>query len=1686
MTRAESLSNSAAANAATTTANTSGDSASHKQAAALHIIASKSHELSGDNDLAKFHAQRGCDHETAAYKLRETEAIKVGAPTAATVSAPENTALVTDSAQASAATVAAGLEAGNPHKDYFAAKATAKKASAAAEDASDTANASGKPEDHQAAAEAHVAAADSNKSAATASPYPGAAKQHQSMADRHMDMSKTHTDACQVDSKNGAAPAAVQAGGPGSGRKPSAEYNGAKEKAQESSTVANNFSQSKFGRESRGEHVSSTENHEAGVHHSDAAVSHREAMIAAGKDGNLDAVKEHAGRAVFHDKEANFQFKTAAEKSAMGAADAGAATGLQTTQPMNKSSKEIVAAAKAANERAEFCSLQAAERMAKNTVLLAAVAKLPVSLKAGGPGSGRRPNATISKINRVYTRTYGDSGQKKTYVEWTDSEGKTGRTEGDPESTHMKALADRGVREGLKHETEEWNAAASKQQASIEASMSGGGYSMNDLQNNVREMIQSLPMCNTPATVGSGPICSCWVSDLICPDGDDDNWTAIVQGADSKLYAVDFDVDEDGSVTIDGEPEEVQRTTDYEYINAILMMADKAGKTGMEAGGPGSGRHAGIVEQTPGSKDLTHYTGKEYADKLSERAAAATTKANASGDTYDHAEARSAHDSAATAQGKWGSEAKMKEHNAASTFHWGKVVDAMEKTPASASAAKTAAAIEASNTSLRKSAIADMATEAANQASVMASDDPSVITQEEAAQAHDDAYQAHKVAYQENMKAGANDLDLQHHLDQMQMHKSASGDINGAMKETLARADVPAEAIQALNTSIGDAIQSARSHAAAGQEIEAGDYPGHPFRGNQYGEGSGGKGMAAKASAKAHDATKSAESAPEHKAAAVLHRAAARAQAKKGNTDTAQYHQMMAQYHDSAATEKKSKAPVADRADAMMKSKLALKSSDKALKSDKPADHAEAAAKHKDAAAANKESGDSKKAEKHNKMAEHHHAMGLGRIPSLIERKKKKKKDDEKTEAADASAKAGLEAGDAAQTKTFEQAKECAMTAGDKANKASKTAMESESKEDHDEASNLHAVASTEHKVAAIRASADGNPVAQAYHKTMSENHKAMADTHSKAAEKMAAPLEDPDDMMGKDGKGKKKGDKDGANAADAGAAAGMQAGGPGSGRKPEELSKMADTATDQAEKQTARQEFRAKIEKMVHYANGHYYIGDYQPATMTGRYETREAAIAYQMGCYDMDGANAADAGAAKGLTAAATAEVPADMPSTNPAAMSVAADESSKKADESTAAADDSDDSKMHSKAGKMHDKAYAAHMDAYVAHAKADSDQTILDKHMSAMADHKDASNYHQSQANELDACMISRAAQIKGCFEELKASNWNVNLTDVATAFNAKNGTSITPDDVISALNAGAMSYDTTPYDQGYNANLDDENPYDDGTTEAEQWQSGYDASHTAEGGQDLDSRAAGSELNWDMALNASAKVCEWPLDAGASADSSATEAGSLMFFPAGTHTITPSQNGRPVTVCLDIGMDAAEAMEQQRKALTAKGKTPFFSIQHSSEEAAFWPSRFVFETRIDCTGKAATGVWADGFWSGSGKRVKEEKSYRSFSPTFFVSAVTNDPENPARVVCNVDARANMGAVENDPAFSGSMSPLWCSNAAPQLAANKLAVRECMNELQASGANPDMDSVRAALLSTKNIYVSEDELAQLLGN
>lgn len=62
----------------------------------------------------------------------------------------------------------------------------------------------------------------------------------------------------------------------------------------------------------------------------------------------------------------------------------------------------------------------------------------------------------ISKILRAYVRHYSDSGQLKAYIEWTDTRGRSGRTEGRPASAHMLSLLARAKREGIPITKEQW------------------------------------------------------------------------------------------------------------------------------------------------------------------------------------------------------------------------------------------------------------------------------------------------------------------------------------------------------------------------------------------------------------------------------------------------------------------------------------------------------------------------------------------------------------------------------------------------------------------------------------------------------------------------------------------------------------------------------------------------------------------------------------------------------------------------------------------------------------------------------------------------------------------------------------------------------------------------------------------------------------------------------------------------------------------------------------------------------------------------------------------------------------------------------------------------------------------------------------------------------------------------------
>ena len=88
------------------------------------------------------------------------------------------------------------------------------------------------------------------------------------------------------------------------------------------------------------------------------------------------------------------------------------------------------------------------------------------------------------------------------------------------------------------------------------------------------------------------------------------------------------------------------------------------------------------------------------------------------------------------------------------------------------------------------------------------------------------------------------------------------------------------------------------------EKILNGDFPGHPFHGNQYAEGSSGRSETNKGSSKAHSATRQAMksgSAEDHASAAVAHHRAAAAANKAGKGELALYHDEMANMHTDQA-----------------------------------------------------------------------------------------------------------------------------------------------------------------------------------------------------------------------------------------------------------------------------------------------------------------------------------------------------------------------------------------------------------------------------------------------------------------------------------------------------------------------------------------------------------------------------------------------------------------------------------------------------------------------------------------------------------------------------------------------------------------------------------------------------------------
>jgi hypothetical protein len=142
---------------------------------------------------------------------------------------------------------------------------------------------------------------------------------------------------------------------------------------------------------------------------------------------------------------------------------------------------------------------------------------------------------------------------------------------------------------------------------------------------------------------------------------------------------------------------------------------------------------------------------------------------------------------------------------------------------------------------------------------------------------------------------------------------------------------------------------------------------------------------------------------------------------------------------------------------------------------------------------------------------------------------------------------------------------------------------------------------------------------------------------------------------------------------------------------------------------------------------------------------------------------------------------------------------------------------------------------------------------------------------------------------------------------------------------------------------------------------------------------------------------------------------------IMVMPGGLHEITPMQAGKAVKATVKIEPQTAAIMQDALEAhLAASPQRPFFDFDHEGKAASAWPQEFFWRQ------SPAPGVYARVEWSQAGADAVKGRTYRAFSPSFFVDSTK---ANPARVT---GAPIDMGSLVNRPAFK-TISPLWAKAA-----------------------------------------------------
>jgi hypothetical protein len=193
---------------------------------------------------------------------------------------------------------------------------------------------------------------------------------------------------------------------------------------------------------------------------------------------------------------------------------------------------------------------------------------------------------------------------------------------------------------------------------------------------------------------------------------------------------------------------------------------------------------------------------------------------------------------------------------------------------------------------------------------------------------------------------------------------------------------------------------------------------------------------------------------------------------------------------------------------------------------------------------------------------------------------------------------------------------------------------------------------------------------------------------------------------------------------------------------------------------------------------------------------------------------------------------------------------------------------------------------------------------------------------------------------------------------------------------------------------------------------------------------------------------------------------------IMWMPAGTHEIHPTQNGKPITVKVTVDRTTAATMEADRAEMAAGKQKPYFDFNHQHAEASAWPVAFLWRDQ------PAPGVYARVEWTAAGRAAIEGKTFRAFSPAFYQEA--------GKVI---GAPLCMGGLVNDPAFQ-EIQPIWAARAASttmnkvkQLAALITALNGLTDKRAGLAAEAGKDNTAALAQTDKEIQAKRAEIDTL---